>query len=148
MKKLFLSICLAAVGLLAFAKPPKKNNSDRLFTYAANENLKIMYGKVQDLSWSKAKDDLLRADFTIEEEKHSAFFSADGRHVATTTEVTIEQMPAAARKAVKSKSEGVKVLGLVQYSSETETAYYLEVSDGSKNTIYKVTGSGLATRFR
>ncbi len=147
MKKLIFSFCLAAVGLLAYAEPPKKNNSDRLYIYAANESLKVMYGKVQDLTWSKAKDGLIRADFTIDGEKHSAFFEGEGRHVATTTEVSVEQLPAAVRKTVKAKIKDASMLGLIQYISETETAYYLEVSDGEKKTIYKVSGSGLATKF-
>ncbi len=147
MKRLFLSICVAAVSLVAFAKPPKKNNSERLFTYSANESLKVMYGKVDNLSWSRAKNNLTRANFTIDGEKLSAFFDVDGRHVATTTEVAIDQLPVAARKAVKTKSEGNQVVGLVEYSSDNETAYYLELSDGKKNTIYKITGSGLVSKF-
>ncbi|HSK12820.1 MAG TPA: hypothetical protein VK907_06360, partial [Phnomibacter sp.] len=59
MKKLFLSMTMAAVSLLAFANVPK-NNSEKMakntYTYAANQTLKGMYGSVDNLQWSVAKE--------------------------------------------------------------------------------------------
>lgn len=147
MKKLVLTTCVAVVSLLAFAKPPKKDNSKGLYTYAANQSLKTMYGKVDNLTWSQTKNHMLRANFTQEGEALSVFFDENGNYVATTSEISIEQVPSAARKAIKSKSEGNEVLGLVQYSSDTEMAYFLELNEGGKHAIYKVSGRGVISKF-
>jgi hypothetical protein len=146
MKKLFLSMSIVAASMLAMATPPKTTGNN-VNTYAANESLKKIYGKVGEVSWRKAGDNMLRADFVIDGEKHSAFFEADGGHVATTVETTLDKLPAPARIAVTAKTKGKEMSALVHYTSETESSYFFEINDGKKKSIFKVTQTGSVSRF-
>jgi hypothetical protein len=148
MKKLFLSLSLAAVTLLAVANPPKNKDKEKmLYTYAANQTLQQRYGSVEDLKWSKAKDNLIRADFIIDGETFSSFFNQQGDFVATTTERTLTQLPAMVRKIVKTKFDGKEITNMVQYHSDTEIAYYVEVIDRGKTKVFKITSAGGISRF-
>ena len=146
MKKFFLSMSIVAASMLAIADPIE-NSSEKLTTYAANESLKAIYGKVGVVVWRQAKDNLLRADFTLDGEKHSAFFEADGRHVATTVETSLDRLPTAVHKAITAKTKGKEMIGLVQYTSETETAYFVEILDGKRKSIFKISPTGTVSRF-
>jgi hypothetical protein len=147
MKKLLLSFSLATFSLLAMATPPKKSPTD-FYTYVARENLKIMYGEVENLHWVKSKDDMIRANFTIDGDAFSAFFDADGKHVATTIEKTVAELPAIIRKMVKARFDEKSIANIVQYESPVESAYFLEVQEGSGNKIYSVSSAGRISLFK
>lgn len=148
MKKLLLSVSLAAVTLLAVANPPKNKDKEKnLYTYAASQSLQQRYGSVEDLKWSKAKENYVRADFTVDGEKFSSFFNQDGAFIATTSERTLEQLPAMVRKTVKTKFDGKEIYNMVQYNSDTEEAFYVEVVDKGKTKVFKVSRTGAISRF-
>jgi hypothetical protein len=151
MKKLFLSMSMAAVSLLALANAPKNNSeksAKKFFTYTASQTLQGMYGKVEKLQWSKAKDDLLRADFSIDGENFTTFFDLEGQFVATTSVKSIDQLPAVVRKSLKQKFEGKEISSLVQYESASETAYFAEIRENNKTRIFRVGTNGAINRFQ
>jgi hypothetical protein len=141
MKKLLLSFSLAAFSLLAMATPPKKPTAE-IYSYVAKESLKNLYGEVDNLHWVKSKDDMVRANFTIDGEVFSAFFDSDGKHVATTSEKTVAQLPAMIRKTVKERFDEKTIANIVQYESPVENAYFLEVEQEGDKKIYKLNPGG------
>jgi hypothetical protein len=145
MKKLFLSMSIAAFGMLAMANP--KEGSEKINTSSASESLKTIYGYVGPVKWRQAKENLLRADFTVDGQLHSAFFEADGRHVATTIETPIDKVPTAVRKAISSHAKGKELIGLVQYTSDTESVFFVEYKQGKKKSIFKISPTGSVSRF-
>ncbi len=141
MKKLLLSFSLATFSLLAIANPPKKPGTE-IYTYAVEEGLKSMYGEVDNLHWVKSKDDMIRANFTIDGDAFSAFFDADGKHVATTSEKTVAELPAMIRRMVKARFDETTIANIVQYESPVENAYFLEVEQEGGKKIYKLNSGG------
>lgn len=147
MKKLLLSFSLATFSLLAIATPPKKPTPE-IYSYAAREGLKSMYGEVDNLHWVKSKDDMIRANFTIDGDAFSAFFDSEGKHVATTSEKTVAQLPAMIRKTVKARFDEKSIANIVQYESPVENAYFLEVEQDGGKKIYKVNSVGRISLFK
>lgn len=148
MKKLFLTMSLAAASLLVFANPPKKENKKGNYSYAASQSLMQMYGNVENLRWSDSKDELLRADFQIDGENFATFFQRDGNFVATTHQISFEQLPAIARKPLKAKFQGVEFSKIVHYQSNETASYFVEVVEEGETSIYKVTTEGRISRFK
>ena len=148
MKKILLTMSLAVVTLLVFANPPKKNNKNQTFFYAAAQKLTQMYGEVEKLRWSDSKENLIRADFQIDGQNFSTFFSREGEFIATTHEVTFEQLPAMARKPLKAKFPGVEFSKMVHYQSYETASFFVEVVEEGETTIYKVTDEGSISRFK
>ncbi|HSK13869.1 MAG TPA: hypothetical protein VK907_11690, partial [Phnomibacter sp.] len=72
----------------------------------------------------------------------------EGRHVATTSEKTVDQLPALVRKTVKTKFQGKEVTNMVQYTTDSEDAYFVEVVDHGKTKIFRVGSNGSASRFK
>lgn len=148
MKKLFLSIAMASVSLLVLANPPKKNNDRGKYPYAADQTLYKMYGKVENLKWSQAREEMHRADFQIDGENFSTFFDAEGNFVATTHEISLEQLPAAARKALKAKFTAKNIGKIVHYQSNESSSYFAEILDEGGAVIYTVGSEGGISRFK
>jgi len=148
MKKLLLTMSLAVVTLLVFANPPKKNNKKQSFSYAAAQELSKMYGEVENLRWSESKENLIRADFQIDGQNFSTFFDRSGGFVATTHEVSFEQLPAMARKPLKVKFQGVEFSKMVHYQSNDTESFFVEVVEEGVTSIYKVTSEGSISLFK
>jgi hypothetical protein len=148
MKKLFLTLSFAAFGLLVMANPPKKNGKKGNFPYAPNQTLVHMYGEVENLRWTKSLDDLVRADFQIDGENFSTFFERDGKFVATTHEISLEQLPAIARKSLKAKMPGKDYTKIVHYQSNESATYFVEVAEQDGTAIYKLSSEGDISRFK
>jgi hypothetical protein len=147
MKKFFLSASFAALTLIAVANPPK-TKSGELYTYPASQTLQLLYGEVENLKWSKSKDDLLRADFFIDGEAFSSFFDQKGNFVATTSNKNMEELPAMVRKGIKGKLEGKEIGSIIHYSSDSENAYFVECQEKGKKKVFKVTSNGSISRFQ
>lgn len=139
---------LGIASLLVFATPPGKTNKKQTYSYLAAQELIQRYGEVENLKWSESKDNLIRADFQIDGQNFSTFFYRDGNFVATTHEVTFDQLPAMARKPLKAKFPGVEFSKMVHYQSNESASYFVEVVQEGETTIYKVTDEGQISRFK
>ena len=141
---------MAAVSLLTLANVPgtaNKKNTKNNFTYAAQQSLQQLYGTVENLQWSQVKDNMLRADFSVEGEQITSFFEPDGRFVATTCTKKLEQLPALVRKVVKNKFEGHEIISIVSYTNESDEAYFVEIRDGDKRKVFRINSNGGISRF-
>jgi hypothetical protein len=112
------------------------------FSYEAKESLKNWYGEVDNLHWVKSKDDMIRANFTIDDDVFSAFFDSEGKHVATTSEKTVAQLPAMIRKSVKARFDEKTIANIVQYESHLDNAYFFEVEQEGSKKKYKLNPGG------
>jgi hypothetical protein len=148
MKKLFLSICMASASLFVLANSPKKTDKKSNAPYEASQSLRQLYGEVENLRWTKAKDDMHRADFQIDGENFTTFFDNDGTFVATTHEISLEQLPALARKALKTKLPGKEFTKIVHYQSNESASYFVEVAEANGTGIYKLGSEGDISRFK
>jgi hypothetical protein len=148
MKKLFLSMGIVALSAMAFANPPKKGNSDKLYNYAASQSLYQMYGKVESLSWRLSGDKLFRADYVIDGEKFSSFFDLDGTFVATTAVIKLEEIPAKIRKNIQAKLGSKEIRNILHYATETEITYFVETLEYGKDKVYRVSPNGSISRFK
>jgi hypothetical protein len=134
MKTKLLTAMLALLTAGAFASGPKKG---AILNYRAQENLNSLYGKVKDLTWSEARNNLVRADFTSGDESISTFFDAQGEVVATTRNISREQLPLRLRLDLDQRFADATILQMFELSNQTEHAYYIELQDKGKRRMMK-----------
>jgi hypothetical protein len=134
MKALLLSGLLAASTLAVSAKAPRKG---QVLSYRAHQNLQSLFGNVKDLSWSEAKNNMIRADFTAGDESVTTFFDEQGEVVATTRTLTRDQLPFRLRLDLDQRYAGAKVINMIELSSQTELAYFIEIEKNGKREMLK-----------
>jgi hypothetical protein len=141
MKTTLLTIVLAfsAIGLFA-AGPKNKRTLPGL--HRAEQTLFQEFGVKTDVSWAVAEGDLLRAQFDDEGSTVNAFINGEGELVATTRDISFFDMPRELRKAVSKKLGYVEPSGVVEFTSDSEMAYFVEATINGERRIYKGYSNG------
>ncbi|MCU0374260.1 MAG: hypothetical protein MUF24_03040 [Chitinophagaceae bacterium] len=151
MKKIFFSSLFAVISLLAIAgnnnPKAKKNNPSSPANYQCIQGLENLFGKVDNVAWTTTKNDLIRANFSLDGESYSVFFEKDGSYVATTRRITLSNVPAPIRVKIKEKFSPEQLETLVHYTSSKDEAYFVEVTTDSKTTIWRISTEGKVEKF-
>ncbi len=147
MKKIILSVALAACSLLTIANPIN-GKQEKIYSYQAEQFIISMHGKVENIKWSNSKDGLIRADFTIDDESISMFFKKDGEYVACTHVIELIQLPAGLRKAVKENLDSDNIQKLIHYMSDKDEAYFAELKEDGIQVIYRINLNGRVEKYK
>lgn len=146
MKKLIIIAAVAfALGMSAHANAILE---DVKVSYVVRQAFYAEFGKVKNVTWQKASNDMLRADFELDKEKVSAFFNEDGDHIATTVQKDIETLPAKLRRAIKDKFGAQEPKELFELISDEESAFFFSVEEGGKTEVYKAYTSGNISKYQ
>lgn len=133
MKALLLSGLLAVSTLAVSAKAPRKGQA---LNYRAHQNLQSLFGRVKDLTWSEARNNMIRADFTSGDESISTFFDENGEVIATTRTITRDQLPWKLRLDLDQRFADARIINMFELSNQSELAFYIELEkDGKRSTL-------------
>ncbi len=144
MKKFIFTTLIAVASVVAMASNILE---DVKVNYAVRQAFAQEFGNVKNVTWQKASNNMLRADFLVDEEKVSAFFSEDGNHVATTVQKDLQTLPGKLRAAIKEKFNNKEPKELFELISDEEHAYFFAMEEKGKTTVYKAFGSGTIRPF-
>jgi len=151
MKKIFFSSLFAVISMLAIAgnnnPEAKKTKAPNPANYQCIQGLESLFGKLDNVIWTTSKNDLIRANFSLDGEAYSVFFERDGSYVATTRRITISDIPAPIRVKIKEKFSPEQLETLVHYTSSKDEAYFVEVTTDSKTTIWRISTEGKVEKF-
>lgn len=152
MKKIFFSSFFAVISLLAIAgnnNPANKKQKVEASpaNYQCIQSLEGLFGKVENLTWTTSKNDLIRANFSLDGESYSVFFERDGKYVATTRRITLSDIPAPIRVKIKEKFSPEQLETLVHYSSSIDEAYFVEITKADKTNIWRISTDGKVEKF-
>ena len=107
MKKLFITILLAAsVAAGAFAAP-KKVNAAILY------NFQNAFKEASDVTWLISRD-FTKAEFTANDTKMEAYYNSDGDIIATSKSIDLDELPVNAKRSFAKKFEGYNVTEAIQ----------------------------------
>ncbi|WP_207535830.1 hypothetical protein [Desertivirga arenae] len=140
MKNLFLS-AFFVLALLVNGFAVDKNKTVKKETgasYFAKNNFTSKFQGAKDVEWSEV-DNYYKASFTLNGEKKSAFFDAQGEYVATTQYIKADKIPAASVAKLQKLYKGY-IIGEVlhfEVDSQVSTLPYSFSSD-SGNSYYFV----------
>lgn len=139
MKRLFLA---ASFGLLTLAALANSGNKSVTVPNAARQNFQQQFGTIRQVSWSKAKSQMLRADFSIDGQPVSAFFNQEGEFLATTVAMEKTQLPLRLRLALEQELKGQTIEELYYVEAPSETAYYFASGKNGSRQVYRAYADG------
>jgi hypothetical protein len=145
MKTLLLAAITALTSLSASANNKTAQKKVNITVVKAFES---EFGEVQDVSWSNAAQNMLRANFTKDDEKISAFFNQAGEYIATTIERKASDLPAKLKAAINQKIKDCVIIEALEFIDDDEEAYFVKVYNNGTEKLYKGTALGLVQEVK
>jgi hypothetical protein len=124
MKKLFVILILGFIYTTS-SYAQDKTPSSVLNSFQNN------FSNAENTAWSSVKD-LYRADFTLEDQKASAFFNSDGDFIASSRQVTSLQLPMFLKSGLKNSFHDYDVINLFEVDNENGVTYYATIKNSKK----------------
>lgn len=142
MKRLFvtLAIALSFIGLSSFS------DSDNV-TSKVLESFKSSFKNATEVSWV-AMPDFYKANFTLDGEYVSAFYSFDGRMIALTRYISPAQLPLTLQNTLKKDYEQYWVSDLFEYADDGGTTYYVTLENKDAKIVLKSASSTSWTQYQ
>ena len=132
MKKLFISALLTmTVAASALASGANKES----VILPGNFNFEIK--KTSNLSWTENKQ-YTRASYIVNNKKMEAFYSLGGELIGTSETISLEELPANAKKSFAKKYEGYTVKEVLRFEGAEESAYYISAENEKESVYLKV----------
>ncbi len=142
MKKLFIAALIAATFVTsAFAKDVNKISS------AVLRQFNTEFKGASNVVWSSTRD-YTKAAFTVNDQKMEAFFNSNGDVIATTTTITADQLPAAAKRSFAKRFDGYDVKDIIRFEGADEDGYYISASNEKEAVIVKITDDNTVSTFQ
>ena len=136
--------------MIAFASVTVMANSiieDVKVSYVVRQAFIQEFGSIKNVNWQKVGNDILRANFSLEGDKISAFFNYDGDHLATTIQKEIGDLPLKLRTAIKNKFGDKEPTELFELINNDDQAYFFVMEEKEKSIVYKAYSSGHISTF-
>ena len=145
MKTIFLSAALAVSSIFAIASGIKEKS---IASYRTTQNLAKEFGDVENLKWSSAANNMTRADFTVDDQKISAFFDDGGEYVASTKVLTLNDLSRKLQTALNKKLEGATITSVIQMTTAEDACYFIEAETNGVKKVWKGYDSGMVSAYK
>lgn len=145
MKKIILSAALAFSSIFAIASGTKEKS---IASYRTVQNLAKEFGDVENLKWSSASNNMTRADFTVDDQKISAFFDEAGEYVASTKILTVNNLPKKILTSLNKKLEGATITSVIHMTTAEDSSYFIESELNGVKKVWKGYSSGMVGAYK
>lgn len=135
MKPLFilLTIISSFLGSSAMA------NDDQKITPSVLKSFQRSFSDAKEVHWAVRKN-FYRADFELNGQYITAFYSVDGNFLAASRNITTAQLPVVLQTDIKKEYASFWVTELFELSSEQEIAYFLTLENADTKLVLKSFG--------
>ncbi|MBA2745243.1 MAG: hypothetical protein H0U44_03355, partial [Flavisolibacter sp.] len=93
------------------------------------------FKQATEVEWSVG-DHFYKANFVLNSQHLTAFFSGDGEFLAVTRNISPLQLPVNLQTSLKKQQEGLWITSLFEVASETGTTYYITLEDADVKLVY------------
>ncbi|HVS91634.1 MAG TPA: hypothetical protein VHE59_06360 [Mucilaginibacter sp.] len=146
MKRLFITAAIATLfSTSVFADGSKKAaNTVNISTSVASQ-FNANFIDAKNVTWTVDRN-FQKADFIMNGVKTTAFYNLQGEFVALTENVDATAIPAKTKQEIADKYKGYNVNDVIVVQNNTdlnpdadETAYFVDLKNGSKEVLVKIT---------
>jgi hypothetical protein len=140
MKRLLvtLTIALSFVSLSSFAK------SGDDVSPKAIESFNSSFKNATEVYWT-ISENYFKANFVLNGRYVSAFYDAQGKMIALTTNISSLQLPIALQADLKKHYDCYWISDVMEISNEEGTSYYMTVENAETQLILKSSGDSWST---
>ncbi len=92
------------------------------------------YPKAQEIKWSKI-DSYEKVNFKMDGQEQTAFFTQDGEWIATTRNISLEQLPKALKENLKNEMNDFWITDLIIMSTGSGDTYYVQLENADSKLI-------------
>jgi hypothetical protein len=141
MKKLLMAaLIVTTLVTTAFADPAKTN-------YLVLKTFNVEFKNASDVSWTSTPA-FIKATFTLDNQRMEAFYNEDGERIATSSSISIEELPIKAKRAFAKKYESYNVKEAILFEATEEIAYFISAENDKESVIVKVYENGNTSVFK
>ncbi|MGZ5189530.1 MAG: hypothetical protein ACXWCZ_00850 [Flavisolibacter sp.] len=126
---LTLTIALSLISLSSFASDVKVNP-------AALKSFNSSFKSATEVTWTISKD-YYKANFTLSGQFVSAYYSAEGKMIALTRNISSTQLPISLQANMKKNYDGFWITDLFEMTNEDGTTYYVTLENADTSVILK-----------
>jgi opacity protein-like surface antigen len=132
MKKLLLTAVIA-VSLIssAFAK------SGTEVSNKVKNSFRDDFQNIKDVQWSAAAS-YFTASFVSNDKRINAFYDFSGVLIGTSQAISIESLPATAKRAFAKKYSNYIVKEAIRFDKSDETSYFISAENGNESIVLQV----------
>lgn len=145
-KVLFIVTIITLLGANVFAADggKKKDNTTEVSYFVANQ-FAADFKEAKDITWTVSKN-CNRADFTVNNEKMSAFYGFDGEFIGLTHDLDAKAIPAKAMGKINKKYKGYEVGKVIVLQTNASlndnidpVAYFVDLKSKSEEILVRIT---------
>ncbi len=141
MKKLLITALFAiAVVAGAFAAPKKVSS-------AILANFNNQYKEASNVTWV-ITNNYTKAEFTADNTKMEVYYNADGDIIATSKNITLDELPLDVKRNFAKKFEGYNVKEAIKFDGFEEVSYYISGENEKEAVIIKVNDRGDVSLYK
>ncbi len=142
MRKLFLAALLTVtVAASAFAKDINSKN------VRAVKHFNSEFRDAENVSWTM-RSTFAKATFYLNGEKREAFYDLNGEMIGTSSNISLDKLPVAAKRVFAKKYDGYTVKEAIHFEGIDEAAYYISAENEKESVILKVTDSNTVSVYK
>jgi hypothetical protein len=148
MKKFLLATLVSALfGLNVYAAKDDKKNDDKTVsvTYKTSNQFDADFKDATNVTW-KTGTRCQQADFTVDGQRMSAFYSFDGQFMGLTHNVSVKAIPAKAMEKIEKQYKGYSVGRVIVLQTNTTlnpdldpVAYFVDLRNDDKEVLVRIT---------
>jgi hypothetical protein len=144
MKKFFVSLVLfvSVAGTSTFASEKDEVNSQ------VQKSFQKEFAGARFVKWELIKENIYQAHFLYNDKRLDAYFSADGRLLATGRFIPESNLPLLVSRSIARKFDQYQVKDVVEYSQGDETSYLLTLENEKSTLIVQAYSSGSTYIFK
>lgn len=138
MKKVLVTMLVAALGTTAFATNGEPINTKAILTF--NQ----LFAAATQVAWAPVEEtDLVKANFMYNGEQAEAYFNNDGEMVAAGRYTSYKQLPMLVSRQIAQQYADYAISPkVIEYESNGEVNYYVTLLGQKQDVVVKATAGG------
>ena len=141
MKKIFIAAALA-LTVISSVNASGVSSANKNVTYKMNESFNREFAYAENVNWTEASNNMMRASFTIDGEKTNAFFNDQGEYLASTVELSQDKLPSKFKAAIEKKYGAVAITEALELQGTDESAYFVRATINGAEKLLKGYSNG------
>ena len=134
MKKILLIWILSVSGITVFASPESKIPSPIVRSFQQS------FAAAKEVNWS-VTNEVIKVDFVFNAQNIKAYYDGEGNLLGLGKNILSTDLPVFLSKNLKDSYKNYWISEVMEYSTKSETTYYVVVENADKKLVLQSSGN-------